>query len=722
MAYFQLSEPTELYVYPFDYHSHIGGVLPVRQKGAPSLVGWLGKGDEDDGELLLFEHAIKFMQSAGNPLSLLASRTGTTTYERGECAAENIYIACIALAQKLSLGAVTESLPPTDMRLYQRVLEGVRHEAKQQPLARWLLPWLRYFNSKIFSSNKYTPFDDAYKTRSVLTDQVRAEPGKGEANFKAWIDASLDYLYVEGIHCTQIPAGFGDIPLLDASIQAFNKTKHVCYRALVHSPNAYVGGKKFQDDLEKMLPVLTDAALPATIGLDLLGVENRVADYQKLFEFLAERQRRIRKHYGPDNDKQSARCIIHIHCGEGAGASHDNRSLIGYYVTSRRRWPGQDFWHAMSSYIRDCVETAVERLAEVEGDPSGPHGAHGRKGKVHGLSGLFDELFKYNSLTVDGCKLLRFDITSGRTRALVDYNGKRSVMAFSEALDAPSSGNGSPSWYKVLSELDDVYAFRLGHAYYYRSFIAAKYPLLVFDTNLGSNAITGAAGFFESAEAYRINRGFRHMDGYIDTSVMPAVTDAIAYMSSDSLTESQIAFFLETSQVQKPLREVLENEAVAARISQYVKSALAPISDDGETLGAFFGAYKELVLATVGTVDLSSYRYQAMTRVLALMRNWRSYLLGADGQGVEHTRIQNEFLRMVILLAYNLQPAGKEVIEQIMLDNLQSLLIVIASNYWQYTVGPYDGMIDSNKKGLTKFEGFKAPASVITLRREIIGI
>lgn len=717
MAFFQLNQSAQLFHYPYDYHSHLSGILPVRSKHAPSLVGWLDPRDEDEGELQLFEHALGYMMSAGNPFTLLMSRPEITAYERGEVTAENIYIACVLLAQGLRPGDGTDVLPATDLRLYQRVRESLRAAARLDEPPAWLMPLLRYFNDKIYSTNKYTPFDDAYKTRSVLLDRVRGAPTGGEAKFVAWIDATLRYLLQEGVKRSQIPAGRDDIPTLDARMQLFNRQHGTEYRALVHTPNAYAGAEALTRDLERMLPQFVSGDLPLTIGLDILGVENRVADYQALFRFLGNVRGQIRAAYGDGGVKSSASFIVHIHCGEGASASNDNRSMIGYYISSRRRAPDADFWKSMADYIAQCAATTKERQSALN---SGPSGA--RKRKPKDISGLFDELFQFNSLTIDSCQLRRFEITSERSRSLVNYNGKRSVMALCESFDSSSTHDPEGlSWYRALNGVTDPYVFRLGHDYYFRSYVASKFPLLAFDTNLGSNAITGAAGFFGSVESYRINRGFRHLDGYIDTDVLPEVSAAVAWLSSDALPADQIQFYVTTSQLPGTLEAILDDDEVAQSITAFLLDALGPVGTVEGDAAEFYNVYKALVLDAAGGSTSLSARYQAMTRVQGVYRNWRSYLLGADGQGVEHTSIGNEFLRMVLLLTYSLLPVGQTDIPAQMIDTLQRLLLVIASRYWQATVGSPLEPFAASPYHLATLEGFQGPSSVITLNRTKVG-
>lgn len=715
MAYFQLSAPTKLKPYPFDYHSHLGGILPVRDKDMPSLARWVNTEQDDDpgqGEYLLFVEALQFMR-ASNPFSALINRGDTANYERAECGAENIYVACVLLAQQLCPRAELATLAATDSRLYTATEELLQSVWRKKGAERtWLVDFLKYFNGKIFSSNKYTPFDDAYKTRSSMLDRVRTQDPDGEKRYVQFLDLTLEYLLGQGICGIQIPASRDDIPHLDQRMVQFNKDRGTCYRALVHTPAAYLGKAKLAAELKKLKELLASTDYPCTIGLDLLGVENKVADYAALFEFLLEEQKELAKAYGKGG-KQSDHLIVHVHNGEGAGSGADNRSLIGYYLAYGNRSPDADFYAALSDYIARCARAARDRQAT---ESQGTHGAHGFK--PNGVSGLFDELFRNNSFTYGGCRLRRFDINGQRSAELVAYNGKRSVMALSETFDTEERG---ASWYQLLASTSSLYRFRLGHDYYYRNYMAAKYPALAFDTNLGSNAITGAAGLFGSSESYQINRGFRHLDGYIETDVLATATTSAVYMSTDVLDAQKIQCFLQISRGDRPIKDVLEEPANVKTIKDFLEAALEGVARPSK-LPQYYDIYRKLVIEIVGAAEFRMVRYQAMARVYTVFRNWRCYLLGADGQGVEHSNIQDEFLRMLILLAYNLLPAGQERLNEKTMEHLQELLLSIAEDYWVSTVGEVKFDFETiAPRGIQRLEGYKSPASVITLRREAAG-
>lgn len=720
MAYFKLAPVTGITNYPVDYHSHFTGILPVRGKGdRQSLTKLLAdtfyKEDphkDDKAELQLFDYALQFMMDVRtNPLARLANSGERAEYERAECAAENIYVAAVLAAHINYLGMelLAKAAYYPDLygavrtRLIQTALDssGAPDEA--------LMKLVRYFNGKIYSSNKYTPFDDCYKMRGAFVKSFcGGDPAKFKTwedwqkkRYRAWIRATFDYLWEEGITHTQTAATQDEMEELAIQAAEYNEKKNTSYKLLVHTPSQYLPDGKLGAYLEGMiLPLLSDDKRDI-VGIDLLGAENKVGNYSELFEFLRTQEAGLQAGFGPGRPR-ALKLIVHIHCGEGSGFGSDNRSMIGYYLYEAGS-PGESFFEDFPNYIIQCYKAAQGKQQAT------PRGTRGTATPF----GLFDQLFHDNSLTYKGRLLRRFDISSEASRELAAYNAKRNVMALSETFDSTPL-DADRTWYRLLAEDSALFAFRLGHDYYYRHFMAAKYPQIAFDTNLGSNAITGASGLFNSIESYRINRGFRHLDGYIDSNVLQAAGNAVAYMASEALTQEQIAEFTQMSMKSGKLDNVLGDNK--DWIERQLQDALGPIYVQGVTGDSFYDKYCSLVLATAKGVDTPAYRYQAMTRVLAVFQNWRSYLLGADGQGAEHSDIQHEFLRMLILLVYGLLPTGETQIDAKVLVDLQYLLRSIAESYWRTTVGPTEFGLLQDKVKLELLEGFKAPDSVVTVR------
>ncbi len=725
MGYFKLTEPARINRYPFDYHSHFSGILAVRgEHGRRSLAGLLAEADHHSdqakGELALFGMALDFMADPeANPFARLLGKavSARVGYERAECAAENVYVAAVLLGARGYLPMDVLATPAYERELFAAVRKEVIDPALRASgeVDRELLATVRYFNGKIYSANKYTPFDDCYKMRGSFVklfcdgDPARYQGWNTDQKkrYHDWIDATFEYLAQEGITHTQTAATEDEMRVLAERAAIHNRENAAACKLLVHTPHQYMPDGALRDYLErKVLPLLTGDDCADVVGLDLLGAENKVGNYPELMEFLHDHRAELQRRFGPGEGRRSSRMVVHVHCGEGSGFGSDNRSMIGYLL-HESGYPGERFFVALANYVLAGARAADARHGDT------PRGTRGTNVPY----GLFDELFRNNSLTWDGRTLRRFDVSSERSRASAAFNAKRNVMALSEAFDARPQGGRDGDWYRLLAEGDTPYAFRLGHAYYYRNYVAARYPQLAFDTNLGSNAITGASGLFGSIEGYRINRGFRHLDGYIDTNVLEAAGNAVAYMASEALTPAQVRLFVDLSEQERSLDAVLAD--ARGEIEAQLKVVLGPIYVEQ----FYYDKYCALALklSSRDVAGSAALRYQVLARVLTLFGNWRSYLLGADGQGAEHTDIRLEFLRMCLLLAYGLLPTGHKEVGVDLLDELQGLLLEIGGRYWKTTIDPgATFVVTPSDVRLESFDGFKAPDSVAAVRRSAV--
>lgn len=740
MAYFKLTSRTPIRQYAYDYHSHFGGILPLDEgpkaeqdyvvrfesEGQAHTVAWdsrrelsllglvAGVGDDAalnafNGQRRLFAEALAWVESDDNPLRKLALRPDPTGYERGECAAENVYIGAVLLAQRAWLDDRIANAEAEAPELYRSVREqlfvGDLREYDAQMFA-----FLRYFNRKIYRANKYTPFDDAYKTRSSLLKQLRRQAG-GEELYRKWMLATFAFLHRSGVRCSQIALGADEIGLADPMVEAFNRAYRCQFRLLAHTSSGYQSAEALRRDLEqKIMPFFSQPRLyKQVIGLDLLGTENRVAHYGALLEFLRETAETLHLDFGRSEANRARAMAIHIHCGEGASADADHRSTIGYARMCATARLGEEFYRTLAAYIRRCAENAAKKNAA---DRHGTGGTPARK--ADGPSGLFDELFRDDSLTWSGLKLRRFDVNTPESAQRVAYNGKRNAMAIAEALERPAPNAGGRTYYDVLTADNAPYAFRLGHDFYYRGFIQAKFPKFALDTNLGSNAITGASGLFWSADEYRINRGFRHLDGYIDTDVLVAASDAVAYMGNEALSEADVQTLLAISAGQGTLAQLLDERGNRGRIEGMLRSALGPIAD---AMPDAYALYKRIALEIAGDIPAPAFWFEALVLALSAFQNWRCYLLGADGQGVEHTDLQDEFLRMLLIVAYQALPVGRVAANDTLLDALQTLMLSVAGAYWATAVSPGLPQPENAAAPLRRFEGYKGPSSVVVVER-----
>ncbi|MET1147277.1 hypothetical protein ABWU94_29665, partial [Pseudomonas aeruginosa] len=465
MAYFKLEEPVRFHRYPFDFHSHFAGILPVEsnsrwtrdrrvfrvgerqvslEKGQElSLIGLLmsarGVAPEVDGKALeearqaahyeLFELALQRMVRR-NPFAA----TDRQGYLRGECAAENIYLACLILAQRF--GRTSPPAAIDQPAIYLGTLEllgasAVRDSETDQ--------FVRYFNRKIWSGNKYTPFDDAYWARGAIRDR---HPGE-------FACLTLGFLLHEGISHTQTATGEDEVAVLDSLFEQFNASEKTAYRLLAHTAHGYASEAAFDAELHRILRhfEIQQGQPPQArlVGIDLLGMETATGLYRQFFDFLLGQAAVFRRYL--DGKPETRKVVLHIHCGEGTGVSDDNRSLCGYFLRNANAL--DDFYAALSAYAWKCYGNTIRqgkaRLREREN-------LQDRDKAPSALAGLFDELFFGNSLTASGLRLRRFDITSGTTQALVAYYARTNVVNLCQAL-ASRDADGN-SYYRRLLESD----------------------------------------------------------------------------------------------------------------------------------------------------------------------------------------------------------------------------------------------------------------------------
>lgn len=747
MAYFALPSLT-LPSYRFDYHSRFAGILPVEDaasvagdslqlpvaykvqgrdgtvevqatvaiaKGQQlSLAAAFGGGEADDaqagrGAVSLFLKALSWMEES-NPLASLAASGNRARYERGECIAENLYIACVCLTRWLGLN-LRRGIAATDPVLYKTVrgaLEALVKGAKPNTSTTLdqLMPALRYFNRKIYSAGQYTPFDDACCARSFAIRRLRAEPD-GETRYLQWIAMSLRYLEQQGVAHVQTAIGEDEVRAANAVVASYNRARQTQYKLLARTSAVYAGAQALERDLSaRILPLFEDPSLGEVIGIDLPGSGNRGGHYAELFAFLTAQQQvqpspELTRFFGAGAGARALQLTNHIQCGEDAGLSSDNRSAIGYAMAYSLRLPATGFYRAYSDYVFACLAAAKGRQAEEARDSAGtpPH-------RTYDVSGLFDEMFRNDSLTCDGLTLRRYDVASARTRERVDSAGKRNTMALCESLDLPSSEQG-PSYYELLTANASLLGFRLGHACHYRSFVAAKYPFIAFDTHLGGHAVTGAPGWFASTQG--------GLDGYVDTDLLRVASDRLMFTGLQALSAAQIAQLMSLVRDAATLTDLF----VAGKpvIQEQLAAAMALIASVAN-LDRAYAAFQALVEALAGDSGVRSVWFAALCRALNLFINWRSYLLGSDAQGLEHSDIQDEFLRTIVLLAYDLVPFEASASSQGNVGaQLQQLVASVSAAYWQATVGPLAAFAGT-RQITASIAGYKAPASVVTVTRK----
>ena len=405
MAYFKLEEPVRFHRYPFDFHSHFAGILPVEsnsrwtrdrrvfrvgerqvslEKGQElSLIGLLmsarGVAPDVDGKALeearqaahyeLFELALQRMVRR-NPFAA----TDRQGYLRGECAAENIYLACLILAQRF--GRTSPPAAIDQPAIYLGTLEllgasAVRDSETDQ--------FVRYFNRKIWSGNKYTPFDDAYWARGAIRDR---HPGE-------FACLTLGFLLHEGISHTQTATGRrGGRPRFPVrTIQRLREDRlpparphraWLCQRSRLRCRAA-------QDP-----PSFRNTAGAATAGPAGRHRPARHGDRYRPVPTVLRLPPRTGRGVSPLPGRQAGNPQggpAHP-LWRGTGVSDDNRSLCGYFLRNANAL--DDFYAALSAYAWKCYGNTIRqgkaRLREREN-------LQDRDKAPSALAGLFDELF-----------------------------------------------------------------------------------------------------------------------------------------------------------------------------------------------------------------------------------------------------------------------------------------------------------------------------------------
>ncbi|MBX9401581.1 hypothetical protein K4L06_09675 [Lysobacter sp. BMK333-48F3] len=735
MAYFALPA-IELPRYRFDYRSRLEAILPVdapaatasaslilpvsyRRRDADSqaevratvevvqglplsLVGLFGGGGDGGqrarGQLALLVGALRSMERR-NPLAALAASADRRRYRRGECAAENLYVACQCLAGPLGLAsaAAAAATDPVLYRSVRRALERLQRRAPADGAARSLqalLPALDEFNRRIYDAGAYTPFEDACRARSLALRRLRATPG-GETRYLQSIAMSLRSLEQQGVVHAQIGVGVDQVEAANAVVAAYNGVRQTAYKLLVRVAPGAAGtlGERLRT---RILPLFEDPSLSELIGIDLSGGGSE--DYRQWLDFLDRQSATLTQYFGAAAGARALQLCNRVDCGAGAGVATDQRSAIGYAMAYARQLPDAGFYRAYAGQM--SAAQALER-----GDTA---------------AGVFDALFRDATLSLDGLALRRYRADSEPCRALVAQAGRRDTMALCEALDRPLPGadaadaaapagsataagtaTAPASAYATLAATQAPFGFRLGPAADGRSYFAARYPLFAFDTRLQAVAFDA----FEPAPGGRL--------GYVDTDALQALSDRLMLFGLQALAPAQLDALMELVRGADSLADLLsQGQGV---LQPMLAAALAPI---GPALSADQGyaAFSALVEAMAGGSALRSLWFAALARALNLFINWRAYLLGSGGQGAVQSDVQEAFLRTVLLLAYALVPLDAGAQSQVGAQ-LQQLVGAVAAAYWQTSVGPLAVAADPRTRTAT-IAGYKAPGSVVTVTRD----
>ncbi|MGD6066195.1 hypothetical protein QUU95_22620, partial [Xanthomonas citri pv. citri] len=134
------------------------------------------------------------------------------------------------------------------------------------------------------------------------------------------------------------------------------------------------------------------------------------------------------------------------------------------------------------------------------------------------------------------------------------------------------------------------------------------------------------------------------------TNAIQELSDRVMYAGVRSLDRSDVQALLELSRTCKDGDDFMDQ--VGAALPTLLGKAMAPIYD-ARAANEWSDCFGVLLEAMIGLSASRAVWFDAATRVLSLFANWRSYLLGCDGQGVEHTDSRAEYLRCALLMAYS---------------------------------------------------------------------
>lgn len=693
MAHATFAEPTPPARYVFDFHSDFSAILPTQRRhpddAAPSLARLLAQRFYADdaqasakGELLLFDYALSLMiDPASNPFVRLLRKANRAEYEPAECVAENLYIACQAMAADAGYAAQASALPPQSPALYALVGREIVAPAlasASAPDAR-LRASVRYFNDALYSASRHAPSDDACVLRRHFVQRLcQGDPASyagwseaQKAGYRQWAMATFDALREDGVLLAQSVATAEQIRPLAKFAQHYNARYGTDYRLLVHTPQRGLPAGALTTYLaDKVEPLLAGQGegYASIVGLAMSGTQNKASDYAELLAWLQAKAPALRGNFGGSDGARALRAIVRIDCAEGSGVGAENRSLIGGCIQQAGE-PDPAFHAALSARVRDAWSAAQATQEQASPGIATPRG-------------LFEAVFGHTAFAHAGIELRRFDIDAPLSRACAGARAKRNAMALVEALDQPSATPATDR-YHALALGNPVYAFRVGHDHHHRSYLMSRYPWLAFDTTLGGDAIAGASALLQPAQDNRLDRGDRRPRNDVESDVLDVVGDAVLGAKAQGLSQAKVAKFVELAWADALAATLQQHRAF---LQQQLTDALAPIHDPAQD-DVLFDLYCKLVLYCAGDKPAAALRYQALVRAFLPFQNWRSCLLGSDGQGVSGTTAQHGYLRMQALLIHTLRPDDHGVVQEEALNAVAALLRKLALGYWKATIG-----------------------------------
>lgn len=774
-------------IYPFDFHSHFIGILPLESdvkvkksievnvsdgdrltqlilfKGMPLSLLNLMKTNQDvesdlDAHYELFSLALGLMnKKEKNPFSSPFLNTSNASqyinYLQGECVAESLYIACVLMLRNLGLEqnhAIGES------QLYDITSDLLKSKALRIQTNDQIVS---YINRKIYQANKYTPFDDVYWVREAICKSDK---------YKHMFDImTLEYLKAIGVTHAQIALGVDELKKIDHLISINSDKKYDGYKLLAHTTHAH-NDADFSQEMNEIIELFEAETYKQLVGVDLLASEERLGQYKDVFDILLKNQKVFNNNRKVSGIKKT---VVHIHCGKGNGVNDNNRSFTGYYLRNASSIYPAKFYQEMNNYIWRCYQNTLLAAPARKQELA----VQGRKEKTYlAVSGLFDELFFYNALVINGLKIKRFDVSGSDSQQQVQYSSRINIAYLCQVLDRKVRDLDKTYYQAICQNTVFPFSIRISHVSQERHYVSRKFPEVMHDTNLRGNFITSASGLFNSAHVYRLNNGFRYLNGQIDTDLLNTTINYIAPVGRQYFTDEQLfnlhklrerikvytsnkgdirldnakgyahlihAILSEnilfkaadTDAFEQGINHVIDKLGQNKNVSELIKLvrivATECSKEKNQSLSHIVGNMFALVvigyLITVlqnsgkSVLDNNSYIVDPADASLfynffSALLNWHSYLLGSDGQGVEHMQMDYEIGRMALIISYSVFENESLVID-IFVPLFSRYIFEVSRQHWLDIMGKNvtfnDGVLQ-----LKQFEGFKSNHSIVFVK------
>ena len=442
-----------------------------------------------------------------------------------------------------------------------------------------------YFNEQFFSASPFTPFDDAYVARDSLKDlaPIILSDGKTQVSLQHFMIEETRLFYAQGgTNYSQLSMGqpkvgspMGQVLGLKAGDTFSAESQVICkswglgHKLLSHNTD-HTEGKdptKLASFLEGAITAFNGKGWQCrAVGCDFVGAE-RIIDFETLFSVFtkAAQNKAIKPETSsPEQQTDKQKFTFRIHFGEGSGIDSDNRSLFGYlsFMTSPADVLGlqnptfKDFRDHLRNY-RGSQKTVFPDVTDVMGRVfSGPY------------------------------EPLRFSIFSEKTKQKTRAIAETNMMGFFHAATAmrpdgeylyQKDGTAGKTFQNVV--------FRLGHGYHARHVIHGlsqisdlpdAFQNVTFDTNLGSNFVTGSSAEFTSWDDYKRAQGIRKLTSYAPTHYVMRAMDAVFGTSSlsDTLFRGEAFPLLLGSDGEGVEHTELERESIRAFMLSVLRAAL----------------------------------------------------------------------------------------------------------------------------------------------------